>query len=75
MPPDYVLFIIIIIIIIYWLSMHDELWLLMTQPKSPGRTNVIITLGGLMTMNNKNIVDATDMVEAARLKQETCGRQ
>ena len=45
MPPDYVLFIIIIIIIICWLSMYKELWLLMTQPKSPGRTNVTITLG------------------------------
>ena len=44
MPPDYVLFI-IIIIIICWLSMYKELWLLMTQPKSPGRTNVTITLG------------------------------
>ena len=46
MPPDY-LFIIIIIIFNYWLSMHDELWLLMTQPKSPGRTDVIITPGGV----------------------------
>ena len=46
MPPDYVLFIIIIIIIIIcWLSMYKELWLLMTQPKSPGRTDVTITLG------------------------------
>jgi len=26
-------------------------------------------------MNNKNIVDAGNMVEAARLKEETCGRQ
>jgi len=25
-------------------------------------------------MNNKNIVDAGNMVEAARLKEETCGR-
>ena len=72
MPPDYVLF---FIIIIYSLSMHDELWLFMTQPKSPGRTNVIITLGGLMTMNNKNTIDVANMVEAARLKEETCGRQ
>ena len=45
MPPYYVLFIIIIIIIICWLSMYKELWLLMTQPKSPGRTDVTITLG------------------------------
>ena len=45
MPRDYVLFIIIIIIIICWLSMYKELWLLMTQPKSPGRTDVTITLG------------------------------
>ena len=37
MPPDYVLF--IIIIIICSLSMYKELWLLMTQPKSPGRTD------------------------------------
>ena len=74
MPPEYVLFI-IIIIIIYWLSMHDELWLLMTQPKSMGRNDVIIILGGLMTMNNKNIIDARNMVEAARLKEETCRRQ
>jgi len=26
-------------------------------------------------MNNENIVDAANMVEAARLKEETCGRQ
>jgi len=26
-------------------------------------------------MNNKNIVDAGNMVEAARLKEVTCGRQ
>ena len=45
MPPDYVLFIIIIIIIICWLFMYKELWLLMTHPKSPGRTDVTITLG------------------------------
>ena len=44
MPLDYVLFI-IIIIIICWLFMYKELWLLMTQPKSPGRTDVTITLG------------------------------
>ena len=47
MPPDYVLFIIIIIIIIIicWLFMYKELWLLMTQPKSLGRTDLTITLG------------------------------
>ena len=72
MPPNYVLF---FIIIIYSLSMHDELWLFMTQQKSLGRTNVIITLGGLMTMNNKNIIDVANIVEAARLKEETYGRQ
>ena len=44
MPPDYFLFI-IIIIIICWLFMYKELWLLMTHPKSPGRTDVTITLG------------------------------
>ena len=72
MPPDYVF---IFLIIICYLSMNNELWMLMTQTKSLGRTNVIITLGGLMTMNNKNIIDATNMVEATRLKEETCGRQ
>ena len=48
MPLDYVLFIIIIIIIIIiicWLFMYKELWLLMTQPKSLGRTDLTITLG------------------------------
>ena len=45
MPRDYILFIIIVIIIICWLSMYKELWLLMTQPKSLGRTDVTITLG------------------------------
>ena len=44
MPLDYVLFI-IIITIICWLFMYKELWLLMAHPKSPGRTDVTITLG------------------------------
>jgi len=30
---------------------------------------------GLMTMNNKKIIDAVNMVEAARLEEETYERQ
>ena len=71
MPPDYALF---WLLLFYLLSMHDELWMLMAQPKSPGRIDVIITLGGLMKMNNKSIIDAANMVEVARLKEETHGR-
>jgi len=77
MPPDYVLLFFDWLIDYYLLNVYA--WRIMAVNDSAKESREDwcnnYPWGGLMIMNNKNIIDAANMVEATRLKEETYERQ